>query len=117
MSDAKHTPTIWERLPGTVEAGHPIYKPGKTVIRIVLKRPPGVTAFVPVALVDSDRAWEDARLIAAAPELLEALQGAVGALEFSRDYHSDLSNAEQAFAQDRLDAALKAIAKATGEAA
>lgn len=58
----------------------------------------------------------NARLIAAAPELLAALQGAIGALEFSRDYHNDLSNAEQAFAQDKLDAAQAAIAKATGAA-
>ncbi len=44
--------------------------------------------------------------------LLEALKGAVGALEFSRDYHNDLGNEDQAFAQDKLDAAVKAIAKA-----
>lgn len=47
-------------------------------------------------------------------EMLAALEGAVGALEFSRDYHKDLGNEEQAFAQDRLDAALAAIAKAKG---
>lgn len=56
----------------------------------------------------------DARLIAAAPDLLEALRGAIGALEFSRDYHMDLNNEEQAFAQDKLDAAHAAIAKAEG---
>ena len=56
------------------------------------------------------------RLIAAAPELYEALAGAIGALEFSRDYHNDLGNEEQAFAQDKLDAATKALAKARGEA-
>lgn len=46
--------------------------------------------------------------------LLQALKGAVGALEFSRDYHRDLGNEEQAFTQDRLDAAVKAIAQAEG---
>lgn len=48
-------------------------------------------------------------------DLLEALKGAIGALEFSRDYHGDLGNEEQAFAQDKLDAALKAIEKAEGK--
>ena len=57
----------------------------------------------------------NARLIAAAPDLLEALRGAIGALEFSQDFHRDLGNEEQAFAADKLDAALKAIAKATGQ--
>jgi len=55
----------------------------------------------------------NARLIAAAPDLLAALQGAIGALEFSQDYHRDLGNEDQAFAADRLDAARAAIAKAT----
>lgn len=52
------------------------------------------------------------RLFAAAPELLAALKCAIGALEFSRDYHSDLGNEDQAYAQDMLDAAIAAIAKA-----
>ncbi len=51
----------------------------------------------------------------AAPDLLAALKGAIGALEFSRDYHADLGNEEQAFCQDKLDAAVKAIAKAEGD--
>jgi hypothetical protein len=57
---------------------------------------------------------EDAAVLAAAPEMLAALEDAVGALEFSRDFHSDLGNEEQAFCQDKLDAATKAIAKAKG---
>ncbi|WP_374649046.1 hypothetical protein [Rhizorhabdus sp.] len=43
-------------------------------------------------------------------QVLSALRGAVGALEFSRDFHRDLSNAEQAFAQDKLDSVIAAIA-------
>ena len=57
-------------------------------------------------------AWDD--LCQENTMLLEALKGAIGALEFSRDYHSDLGNEDQAFCQDKLDAALKAIAKAEG---
>jgi hypothetical protein len=59
----------------------------------------------------------DEILSAASPDadLLAALKGAVGALEFSRDYHADLGNEDQAFAQDRLDAATKAISKAESD--
>jgi hypothetical protein len=42
-------------------------------------------------------------------QLAEALRGSIGALEFSRDYHKDLGNKEQAFCQDKLDAAVKAV--------
>ena len=73
MSGVKHTPL--ERLVGYAEPGHPIYKPGTEVIRIVEKRAHGQTEFVKVALVDSGQA--NARLIAAAPELLEALESIV----------------------------------------
>lgn len=47
-------------------------------------------------------------------ELTLAVRGAVGALEFSRDYHGDLGNEDQAFAQDKLDAAFRALATADG---
>lgn len=45
-------------------------------------------------------------------DMAEALKGAIGALEFSRDYHRDLGNEDQALCQDRLDAATAALAKA-----
>ena len=67
----------------------------------------------PMNGLDADK---QAAMFAASLEMLDALKGAIGALEFSRDFHSDLGNEEQAFAQDKLDAALKAIAKATGGA-
>lgn len=44
--------------------------------------------------------------------LINALKGAIGALEFSRDYHSDLGNFYQAYAQDKLDEAINALALA-----
>lgn len=51
----------------------------------------------------------DARLIAAAPEMLDALAGLVrGFPPFSRDHHPVMA--------DALDAARAAIAKATGDA-
>lgn len=59
--------------------------------------------------------WDRHQALAdAAPDLLSALQGAIGALEFSQDYHRDLSNSEQAFAADKLDAARAAITAALG---
>lgn len=61
-----HTKGPWERLEGVVEAGHPIYKEGAVVVRIVQKRAPDQTDFVKVALVDTGAA--NARLIAAAPD-------------------------------------------------
>ena len=66
----------------------------------------GAEAFAPV-LVDMVNSYASSQ--AEIERLRTALQGAIGALEFSRDYHSDLGNEEQAFAQDRLDAALSAL--------
>lgn len=77
-------------------------------------------SLVPVCLMlwptpyrDEQTTEAHARLIAAAPDLLAALRGAIGALEFWRDFHSDDgSNADIALCQDKLDAARAAIAKA-----
>jgi len=52
---------------------------------------------------------ELAKFKALAETLAGALEGSIGALEFSRDYHKDLGNEDQAFAQDRLDAATQAL--------
>lgn len=59
----------------------------------------------------------NARLIAAAPELLAALKGALGALEQDVDTGADYNDADwSGIAQQRLEAAKAAIAKAEGAA-
>jgi hypothetical protein len=59
---------------------------------------------------DTDTAWANARLIAAAPELLAVLEEIVKAIDFERGA-SETEDAERL-----LIAARAAIAKATGEA-
>lgn len=113
MSESKHTPGEWLLVDHTVYA---LNDQGENRFTALVQG-----GWVHRGSFSSERTSEDeksanAHLIASAPDLLEALKGAVGALEFSRDYHKDLGNEEQAFAQDRLDAATKAIAKATGAA-
>lgn len=74
-----------------------------------------VTRWGAISFPSSPEGRANARLMAASPDLLCALKGAIGALEFSLDYHRDLGNEDIAFAADRLDAAKSAIAKATGD--
>lgn len=55
----------------------------------------------------------NAHLIAAAPDLLEALEGAIGALEMDHDAGKDMGDADwEGIAYQRLEAARAAIAKA-----
>lgn len=100
MGEANHTPGPW------VANGHNVHtRPDESAVCVC----------VSMGTRNNAEASANARLIASAPELLEALEGAIGALEFSRDYHADLGNEDQAFAQSMLDAALSAIAKARGQ--
>lgn len=116
MSGASHTAGPWERLEGFAEPGHPIYKPGTRVIRIVQKRAPGQTEFVKLALVDSANAWDDATLIAAAPDSVAANREA---LDFIVSYFGPVasddpqgwSDDEARTVAEQLRAALR---KATG---
>ena len=103
---AKHTPGPWHRLPGEANSGHPIYENGRLVMRIVQAREPGDTTFIRVALVDSDNVHADARLIAAAPDLLEALEAVTDALALT--HHKGETNTA-------VKKARAAIARATGE--
>jgi hypothetical protein len=69
----------------------------------------------PIAYIGYEDAAFIVRAVNAHQALVDALQGAIGALEFSRDYHTDLGNEEQAFCQDKLDAALAALKLAEGK--
>lgn len=64
-------------------------------------------------IVPGENAEANARLMAAAPDLLEALEGAIGALEQDLDAGRDSGDADwEGIAYQRLEAAKSAIAKA-----
>lgn len=109
MGGQSHTPGPWERGDGAANgcAGY-IYcddATGSAVASVV---------FSPDFIGRSDAETEaNARLIAAAPELLEALKEIVKACE-ECEADENMSIVD-AFTQDMEDAARAAIAKATGE--
>lgn len=101
MAETNFTPGPWDLLAGC-------YTPEN-----------GYFWMVQVADRTTAYAFEEANayLTAAGPDLYEALQGAIGALEYSVDCaRDDGNNSDIDFAQSKLDAALKALAKARGEA-
>lgn len=119
MSESKHTPGAgpWTLIPPRPYDGDDLDLEGSFYTPGSIEDADGNPVCLLGDPAGSGTMFENganARLIASAPDLLEALRGAIGALEFNRDYHSDLGNEDQAFAQDRLDAATKAILKATG---
>jgi hypothetical protein len=81
--EAGHTATPWHRLQGFAEPGHPIYKPGKLVIRIVRARKPEETDFEKIALVDGENAAKDAEFMTRAVNSHDSL---VKALEKTTDW-------------------------------
>lgn len=118
-----HTPGPWIALPCNVRdnyaASKPIFPEG--LWRIL---PEADVERCPIAEVDRANdhdlptrlsAADDARLIAAAPDLLEALQGAIGALEQDHDAGKEMGDSDwEGLAYQRLEAARAAIARATG---
>jgi len=103
----KHTPGPWAR---------PYYdnNPGDTGWWIHNgKVGPGEYA-VAVTFAGNPRSESDARLIAAAPELLEALSGALRMLEAVWDYDGDVFGRLHNDAVDAEAAARAAISKAIG---
>ena len=97
---SKHTPGPWEAVDsmtirGPFEMGNP-EKPGMLIATLPAHREDG-----------------DARLIAAAPELLDALLDAVESLEHvQRNMPGTIGHGVRV---ERIASALDAIAKATGE--
>jgi hypothetical protein len=109
------TPGPWERSPHSLNSYSLEIRSREESAHIATVGNLGSTSdHAPTAKRWRDETVANAHLIAAAPAMYEALRGAIGALEFSRDFHNDLGNEEQAFAQDRLDAALAILAQAEG---
>jgi hypothetical protein len=96
MSNAKHTPGPWE-------IGPDFDNDGTREVPIGHRLKSGFVLTVAVALGGLKGQQENARLIAAAPELLEALRDTLDALECWTGSDS------------RIDKARAAIFKATGE--
>ena len=98
MTETKHTPGPWKTRKGFFSDAVEIYKPKH------LMKP-----FIPteIAIIRSEgpEGEANARLISAAPELLEALQAFV---KYADDVNDD---------SPELDRARSAVAKATGGAA
>lgn len=100
MADTKHTPGPW-RVEGMLT--HRV-KPGHIISHGLNEYRDGPAGYVCDTL--GTTFW-DARLIAAAPELLEALRGLVAYVD---------ENVAQADVGPHIDRALDAISKATGGA-
>ena len=114
MSAHKHTPAPWVLAFGERQTCHP----GTTVAQVAPKFGAGPGGYWIFSNAETHGDQEaDARLIAAAPELLEALKGVLAIVSDSRGvagYHLNGDTAEwDEF--DEVDAAIDAIAKATGE--
>lgn len=102
MSAAKHTPGPWEVSP---QARVPGIEGEDTARSVVFRPSPQVTWVL--------AEWckpADACLIAAAPELLEALENCIDTIEADMGSFGD----DQGIRSSRIRAARAAIAKATG---
>lgn len=65
-----------------------------------------------IAVVHGKNRYEDAKLMAAAPELLEALQLSISIIERISDEYSELANKHSSFTQGEYNKLQKAIEKA-----
>lgn len=115
MSASKHTPGPWEVKPltGANDKGHGyIFAQGDELVASVLAATNADPVFGTERII---RGQANAHLIAAAPELLEALEGVVHFADGFGMYHTE-SPAGIAL-RDWINGAHAAIAKATGEKA
>lgn len=110
MTDFKGTPGPWiVDSNGIIRQTEPIATGYRSPV-------PLASAFIESAWQDDDKTEEsyaNAKIAAAAPDLLEALEGAIGALEQDLDAGRDSGDADwEGIAYQRLEAAKAAIAKA-----
>lgn len=106
MDAVKYTPGPWMLNIGTLKGGHIlVYAEGYGVAKVYDEETESRTTNM-----------ANARLIAAAPDLLEALQDALGALEQDYDIGKDANDSDwEGLAYQRLQNARAAIAKALGQ--
>ena len=97
---SKHTPGPWRAVPNAPGISDTVIDSGRMVVADVISRK------------STDELRANARLIAAAPELLEALQTCMAALHWNEE-----AGCLTGITGDQWHAALDIIAKATGGAA
>jgi len=122
MSDAKHTPGPWEYVPGNEHHGpYVTHEFGGTVADLYVMSQPTIVKPAPPRPVPfmHEQAEHNARLIAAAPELLEALKRLLnyeGHMAWCA-HGNDMSRPCVCGLVEAHEVARAAIAKATGEPA
>ena len=104
MSTQKHTPGPWKVIGtsifrGDKSAAHLSNDELSRVAEIVTREKPGALSLDPRD--DDGEAQANARLVAAAPELLAALEWAVGAMLPHADCDEALQNAHKAIAKSQ----------------
>ena len=108
MSNAKHTPGPW------ILDITPAVAPCCFIIRAKSET---CGALVPVATIhNSTRTEANARLIAAAPDLLAALEQVIETIDALKQLGADLGRGEHGDTDEVWNAASAAIAKAKGDA-
>ena len=113
MTDSKHTPGPWSIYgkPGD----YPGIEAGQIPFSVVVFGFPDEYHPCGIQGRDSNEMQANARLIAAAPDLLEALRTCVAVIEIQQRFCESTAEGKAAW-DETLDHARAAIAKATGNA-